>query len=129
MMGTLTTGRVSLFGHEPTTAQVTLVARTSRWRMTRAFLSAGTGFALAPLVGLVPPHIPWALGAVGVGLFLARRRIREHHTLTSVEALCPRCGAELSLAKPAALRTPHILSCDGCHYEPVLRVEPDPPTR
>ncbi len=128
-MDTVTTGRVTLFGHEPTTAQVSLVARTARWRMTRAFFAGGTGIALAPLVGLVPPHVPWALAAVGVGMFLARRRLREHYTLNSVEALCPRCGAELSLARPAALRTPHIMPCDACHYEPVLRVDPDPPTR
>lgn len=123
-MGSLATGRVSLFGHQPTSASMVLVARTARWRGLRAFLSAAGGFALAPIVGLVPPHVPWALGVIGVGLFLARRRLREHHTLISVEVMCPRCGAELSIPKPTALRTPHTLTCDTCHYEPVLRLLP-----
>ncbi|RMH20867.1 MAG: hypothetical protein D6701_03355 [Gemmatimonadetes bacterium] len=118
-------GSMRLFGHDPTAAEARLVPRTARWRWSRAALRMGIALVLAPLAALVPPHAPWALGVLGVGFVLARRRWRERYTLVRAEGRCPRCGADLRLERPAPLASPHAFSCGTCHHEPALYLDPD----
>jgi len=117
------TARLSLFGFEPTPARAVLRPRSRRWRMAGAVRSQAVGVLLAPLVGLVPPHAPWALGAVGVGYLLARRRWRHRFTVEAVEGTCPRCGTAVS-CRAGMLRSPHPVPCDTCRHEATLEVEP-----
>lgn len=111
-----------LFGHDPAHATVELLRRSRSWRTRRAVTAGGAGLLLAPFAALVPPHVPWALGVVGVAAWLARRRWREHATLLGVEGPCPRCGAALAVASPTPLRHPHRVPCETCHHEVSLEV-------
>ena len=84
-----------------------------------------SGALIAPLVAIVPPHVPWAAGAGLGGLFLGLRKWHERFTLTDVEGPCPRCGAALVFAGRAPLRQPHSLHCPGCQTPVVLRIASD----
>lgn len=110
---------LALFGFEPTEAVARLRPRSRRWRVGGAVRTQAVGLLLAPVVGLVPPHAPWALGALGVGAFLARKRLRHRFTVEAVRGACPRCGEPVS-PKPGMLRTPHAVPCEGCHHEATL---------
>lgn len=116
-------GRLRLFGHEATPATVRLLARSRRWRTLRALRVAGVGLLVAPLVTLVPPHAPWALGAVVGTLFLARRRFGETHTLVDMGGPCPHCGEDVAIQAPTRLRRPHPVACEACHHEVTLHLD------
>ena len=87
------------------------------------WLALAAGLIAAPVVVLVPPHAPWALGALGIGLLTARRRWGEEQTLHSLKGACPRCGESITLSRPTRLRHPHAISCPSCHYELALSVD------
>ena len=114
-------GRVTLFGFDSSEAIAHVRPRARRWRVGGAARTGLLFLLVAPVVGIVPPHAPWILGALGVGGFLARRRWNHHFTLEGVDATCPKCGAALGV-RPAQLSTPHTIPCDTCHHEPALRV-------
>lgn len=80
------------------------------------------GLVAAPLVAVFPPHAPWALIALVTGGLLARRRWKEHYTVQSSRAPCPRCGSDLPLTSGARLRFPHPVTCAECGHEPVVEV-------
>ena len=120
-------GRLSVFGHEPGTAHVDLLPRTTRWRLWRAARPAAIGLLLAPVVVLVPPHAPWALGALVTGAVLAMRRWREEVTLLSLQGRCPRCDTHLTLVRPRALRPRLSLDCEGCRHEVTLSLPAEGP--
>jgi hypothetical protein len=117
-------GRVTLFGHEPSLATVEVAARGRRWRLTRAGALLVAALLLAPVAALIPPHAPWAIAILGAGFVFARRRWNEHFSLISLQAECPRCGADLSTTRGGRLRAPHPVTCDECHRE--MRLEADP---
>lgn len=108
------TGRIEAFGFTPTEAQLRVIPRSTSWRMTRAMLSAAIGLGAAPVVFILPPHVPWALGAAGLGIFFAVRFAREHQTLVSLTGTCPKCGAAVTQDRPAPVRFPHHMSCPAC---------------
>lgn len=116
--------RAESFGDDPTEGRVGVIARTSAWRVSHATPPLVIGLLLSPVLFIVPPHVPWALGAVGVGALLAVRKWRERFTLTRLDLPCPHCGQPLALAGPVALRQPHSLSCDACHHHVTLNVSP-----
>lgn len=118
-------GRITLFGHEPTTGELDLLRRTRRWRLRRSAVPAAATAVVAPLVTLLPPHAPWAVGALAGGFILTRRRWKEEFTVEAFRGRCPRCGAELELPAGSRLRFPHPLHCDECRHEPVLELEPE----
>ena len=89
-------------------------------------MSLGYLLVLAPLFALIPPHAPWALGALGVGAIVARRKWLEFHSLRAIEGTCPRCGSDLFLPRPARLRHPHPLACESCNHELALQVDLPP---
>lgn len=124
--GSRRAGRLCLFGHEATPATVRLLSRSRRWRTFRALRVAGVGLLVAPLLTLVPPHAPWALGAVVGTLFLARRRLGETHTLMDLIGPCPHCGEGVTIPGPTRLRLPHPVACEACHHEVTLHVDEVP---
>ncbi len=114
-------GRVEAFGFAPTVADIDAIARPASWRATRALLAAGIGLGAAPVVAIVPPHIPWALGSLIGGAVIARKRATEHFTLRSLDAKCPRCGEPLS-TEPGRLAGTRALHCDKCGLDSILHV-------
>ena len=121
--GILVPARITLFGFDVVPANARIEARSAGWRALRASIALAAGLIVAPAVFLVPPHAPWALAALGVGLVTARRRWAEVHTLHFLEGACPRCGEGVSISRPARLRHPHAVSCPSCHYELALSVD------
>jgi hypothetical protein len=115
-------GKLELFGFPTTKAQVRVLPRTTAWRAGGAILFGVCSLLLAPLVGLVPPHAPWALGALGMGGFLALRRWRERFTILALEGLCPKCGGALGLREGTPLKAVISVPCEGCHHDARLVV-------
>ena len=107
-------GRLEAFGFEPTTAHMKVIERPTSWRMSRSLLSAAVGLGAAPVVFLVPPHVPWALASLGAGVFFARRFAIEKVTLVEMHGTCPKCGAAVAVEKPVPMRQPHEISCPEC---------------
>ncbi len=79
---------------------------------------------VAPVMGLIPPHVPWVLGALTGGGLLARRRWTERFTVMGVEGTCPRCGAAVKAAN-GRLRSPHPAVCEACHFEASVQIPPE----
>ena len=121
--GVLVPARITLFGFGVVPANARIEARSVGWRVRRALIALAAGLIVAPAVFVVPPHAPWALGALGIGLLTARRRWAEVHTLHFYEGACPRCGEGVSLSHPVRLRYPHPISCPSCQYELALSVD------
>ena len=117
--------QITLFGFDPTCGTARVTPRTGQWRVIRALMAFGTALLLAPFLALVPPHAPWALGALGVGAVVARRRWLEHHSLRAIAGTCPRCGCDVSLPRATRLRHPHPLTCESCYHELAVVVHPD----
>jgi len=121
--GTFTApAHIVLFGYPDTSGEVRLRPRPRSYRVGGAVRYAAAGLLAAPLVGLVPPHAPWAVGALTGGLVLARKRYQERYTIESVRGRCPRCGGQLGV-RPGRLRSPHPIPCEACRYECALHVE------
>ena len=116
--------RITLFGFDPIDATARIEPRSVRWRLRRTLTALGSAVLLAPLVALVPPHAPWALGALGVGAIVARWKWLELHSLQAVEGICPRCRSDVSLPRATRLRHPHPLPCESCNHELTLEVDP-----
>lgn len=117
-------GTLVLFGFDPEPVRVRLRPRSRRWRLLGAGRTVAVALVLTPVAGLVPPHAPWILGVLGVGGFLAKRRLDEHFTVVGIAGACPKCGATLSVAE-GRLRSPHPVPCEQCHHEGSVKVDPD----
>lgn len=114
--------QLALFGHAPTPVRLDLESRSFQWRLRRTLTALGTALLVAPVVFILPPHVPWALAALAAGAFIARRRWTERFTIRSLEGECPRCGAAIMATEGERLRVPHTLSCEGCNHECTLEV-------
>ena len=121
--GVSVSARITLFGFDDVPGNARIEARSRGWRARRAAIALAAGLIAAPAVALVPPHAPWALGALGIGLLTAHRRWAEEHTLHFLEGTCPRCGEAITLSRPARLRHPHAISCQSCQYELAISVD------
>ncbi|MFW6079399.1 MAG: hypothetical protein ACODAE_07260, partial [Gemmatimonadota bacterium] len=115
--------RLTLFGFASTPAEATVVRRTASWRWTRALLSFAIGLGVAPLVALLPPHLPWVLLSIVIGAVLGASRLRERATLRSLRGRCPKCERSQVIDQARRLRRPHPLGCEGCGQELLLEVE------
>ncbi|MCJ7627782.1 MAG: hypothetical protein MUO50_05270, partial [Longimicrobiales bacterium] len=110
-------GTVSLFGFPDTPGRLEVLPRSTAWRGLRATAFLGGGLLLAPAVGLVPPHAPWAMAALGIGGILGIRKWREQFTILSFHGTCPRCGGILTLASGIPLRPVMTVTCEGCNHD------------
>ena len=115
--------RLSLRGHEPRPADLSVVHRSPRTRAARALLSLMGLWVLAPVVALMPPHLPWALLAFCAGIYLAVRQWSGEYVVQRFEGTCPRCARPLPLPAGSRIRLPHPMVCYGCHHEPVLEIQ------
>jgi hypothetical protein len=105
-----------LFGHPPSTARAVIVDRSTGWRWSRALVTGLGAIGAAALGALIPPHVPWAVAILSVGVFLAVRRLLERRTLLGLDGNCPRCSAVQALGRPTRLRVPHELHCTSCGH-------------
>jgi hypothetical protein len=117
-----TRGALSLFGFPSTEATLEVLPRSPAWRASRGLAFLLGGVVLAPAVGLLPPHVPWATAAVITGGFFGFRKWREHFTVLSVEGSCPKCGALLRLSPGTPLRRVSSIPCEGCNHDSRLTV-------
>jgi predicted RNA-binding Zn-ribbon protein involved in translation (DUF1610 family) len=115
--------QITLFGFDVVPADARIEARSTAWRARRVAIALAAGVIAAPAAALVPPHAPWALGALGISLLTARRRWAEEHTLHSLEGACPRCGEGISLSLSTRLRHPHPISCPSCQHELAISID------
>jgi len=115
--------QITLFGFDVVPADARVEARSTAWRARRVAIALAAGVIAAPAAALVPPHAPWALGALGISLLTARRRWAEEHTLHSLEGACPRCGEGISLSLSTRLRHPHPISCPSCQHELAISID------
>jgi hypothetical protein len=115
-------GTISLFGFPSKEAALEVLPRSTGWRGLRAAGFMAAGLALAPAVGLVPPHAPWALLALGLGGFLGIRKWKERYTIVGFQGECPKCGGSLSIPPGTPLRPVMTLSCPGCNLDSRLSV-------
>ena len=109
-----------VFGFPSTPVALDIRRRPVSWRAGGAARTLAIFLLVAPFAAMVPPHAPWAIGALATGLILARRRWRERFTLQRVEGPCPKCGEPLAV-KSGRLRLPHSVACEGCHHQTTLR--------
>jgi len=110
-------GTVSLFGFPNTPAQLEVLSRSTAWRALRASAFFGGGLLVAPAVGLVPPHAPWVVVALGIGGIMGLRKWKERFTILSFQGTCPKCGGVLSLASGIPLRPVMTVPCHGCNHD------------
>ena len=111
--------RLELFGIEPGEATLAVTPRPKRRRLTRAVSTAGATLVGAIIAGILPPHVPWALGVLGLGAWRARAEWRGEYELHGFEGTCPRCGNVLEL-KENYVTPPLTVPCYGCHAQPQL---------
>jgi hypothetical protein len=119
-----TPARVTLFGFEATQAVASIQPRGGRWRVGGAARTMGIFLVIAPVVAIIPPHAPWGIGALAAGVILARRRMIECFTLIDLDGTCPKCDQALRV-KQTRLRTPHAITCEGCHHQASLKLPPE----
>ena len=110
-----------VFGFPATPVELRIRRRAVSWRAGGAARRLVTFLLLTPLVAIVPPHAPWAIGAVTAGDLFARRRWLERFTLEEIRGACPKCGEPLRV-KAARLRMPHAFACEACHDQSTLRL-------
>lgn len=122
---TAPSAKLQLFGFEPSPARVEVVYRPRSWRTTHALIALAAGLVLTPVVGLIPPHFPWALAAFFGGIYFAYKYWTTEYTLESFSADCPKCGAEQSIDSETKLGSPHTISCDNCQRDLMLEVDLD----
>jgi hypothetical protein len=114
--------RLETFGFPDTRCDVEIVERTQSWRMTRALLSILVCWGLVPVVALLPPHFPWAIGAFVTGIVLAQRRLTERHTLRAAKGHCPKCQSPVVIENAGRLRQPQPVQCESCAQDLLLHV-------
>jgi hypothetical protein len=120
-------GRVSLFGFEPTPATFSLVHVPAAKRATRAALFGAGGVLAAPLVAFIPPHIPWALAVFAGGLYFARRTWQGEYTVHAARAVCPRCSEPVPFKPGEGVRFPTERSCYVCHQSLMITLNGEEP--
>ncbi len=107
--------RLILPGRPAGTARTQLTHRSLQQRALQG-LGAWLGlWALAPLVMFVPPHLPWVLAALVLGLYFGIRYWRGEYVVRAFDGACPNCGEPLELKKGSHIRIPYRIDCFNCH--------------
>jgi hypothetical protein len=115
-------GTLLLFGFPPAEASLKVVPRSLAWRGALASAYVGGGLLLAPVLGMVPPHAPWAAGVLVCGGFLGVRKWRERFTLVCLDGICPKCAGGVSIPSHVPLKSGISVPCEGCHHDSRLLV-------
>jgi hypothetical protein len=115
-------GTLNLFGFPPEAAVIEVIPRSRAWRGRRAGAYFATGLILTPIRGSVPPHAPWALGALAFGGFFGLRKWRELFTMDSLTGLCPKCGGAMRVKTGTPFRNHLSVPCEACHHDARLEV-------
>ena len=115
--------RLSLRGHEPTSATLEAEVVPRPTRMRRAVLYLIGFWILVPIVAFIPPHIPWIIGAFVAGLYFARQHWIGEYVVHRFTGNCPRCDSALTIKPGSRIRLPYTVTCYNCHHEPVLTTE------
>ncbi len=110
-------------GAAPTPADARLRERSARERALPTAAALAVSWVLAPVVFLVPPHIPWAFLVLAAGLYIGVRQWRGTHVVERFRGECPRCGDTLELEEGSRVRLPLSVTCYACHRESVLHLE------
>ncbi len=110
-------GRLFLFGHAPQPAVLVVERRPEGQRLKRAAVRLVLCWLAIPVVGLVPPHVPWVLIALVAGPYLARREWIGDYVVQRFDGRCPSCHAPLELAAGSNVRLPTALHCPGCRRQ------------
>lgn len=114
---------LDVFGFRPTPAQVEVIPRSRKWRLSHALMALAIGWGCIPVVMFIPPHFPWVLTAFGCGIGFCWKFWHEEYTLVSLKGQCPKCGAPQEVDKPVRMKSPHVLSCKACHQNVLLNVD------
>ena len=116
--------RIRLADYPPTPAQVDLRYR-SRWHRFARVLVLASALPVAALVAfLIPPHGERFLLVVGGGLYLMYREATTSYVVRAFRGTCPRCARVLDLRPGSRLTRARSLTCYGCHFNPILELEP-----
>lgn len=115
--------QLSLRGHEPKPADISLERRSRQTRMTKSVLSLVGFLILAPIVALIPPHIPWVILAVAAGFYFAYRQWTGEYVVHGFKGECPRCGNSLEIKPGSKIKLPMDMDCFQCHHQPTLEVD------
>jgi hypothetical protein len=121
--------RLALVFHAPTIARVEVVYRSAVGRVARALAAWLLCWGSIPLLVWIPPHYPWVVLAFLAGLYLPYRAWTGRYEVLSFSGFCPRCGRMLELRRGSKIDLPHVLTCFGCHFEPVLEAVLAPGSR
>ncbi len=114
--------QLTLRAHAASLAKVVLVYRTAPERFARAAMALVLCWGAVPLLLWVPPHYPWAAGAMVAGVYLAYRYWTGRYLVCAFSGACPRCGRQLELRLGSFINLPHSMTCFACHFEPRLEV-------
>ena len=103
------------FSGTTTEGRARVIERSASWRRTSA-LRELLWLLLAPVAFFIPPHIPWVLLVIGLGLIRAFNKAREYRTLVSLHGTCPKCGTEQDFTELGRMGNPHKVQCSSCRW-------------
>ena len=112
--------KLSLRGHEATSATLEAEAVPRPTRTRRAVLRLLGFWILVPIVAFIPPHIPWIILAFVMGIYYAHQHWTGEYVVQSFTGVCPRCGNALTIKPGSRIHLPHKMTCFNCHHEPIL---------
>ena len=112
-----------LRAHPPTEATVTVEILSAQGRAMRGAVVMLSALVAAPVLFIIPPHLPWGLGALALGAFLAWRQWSGRYLVREFQGTCPRCGRELEIRAGTRITLPHKVTCYECHHESELEME------
>lgn len=114
--------RTVVFGSAPRPAHLVVTRRSRGERLGRTLIALVAALLAAPLLALLPPHVPWALAALIIGGWIARRQWLGELRVHQFSGDCPRCEAPLELDS-SLITLPLRVACLNCHHEPRLESE------
>jgi hypothetical protein len=120
---------LTLRGHDPAPARVEIVRVPLFQRAALTAVSALGFWGLALLLVILPPHYPYFLGPLALGVYFPYRFWTGRYRVRAFAGICPRCGRRLQLAPWERIDLPLVVTCFACHFEPLLEVSAEPPDR
>lgn len=123
----VSSARLTLPGHAPAPARVEIVSVPVVYRAALTAVSAAGFWTLAALLLILPPHYPYFLAPVALGLYFPYHFWHGRYRVRAFAGLCPRCGRHLQVAPWTRVSLPFVVDCFACHFEPLLEVSTEAP--